>query len=156
MDITAFSILPQDDQSLLREAAERLSHALNKVSNPRTSAIAVTKNDKHYGNNIFLSNCTLFCAEAMSIAAAIAANDNKVTKLYLVSGRVDSERPKLITPCGNCRQIIHDIGHLHKLNVKVICATNALDEVLVTSSGDLLPGGFKSASLGKMANDQSA
>ena len=62
-----------------------------------------------------------------------------------------AEKPKLITPCGNCRQIIHDIGHLHGIDISVICATNALDEVLVTSSSLLLPGGFKSASLGKMA-----
>jgi len=151
MEITTYSSLSKEHQIALKEAAARLPHALNKVSNPRTSAIAITEKGQHYGNNIFLSNCTLFCAEAMSIAAAVAANDHAITKLYLVSGRADSEKPKLITPCGNCRQVIHDIGHLHGIDIQVICATNSLDEVLVTSSGALLPGGFKSASLGKMA-----
>jgi cytidine deaminase len=151
MEITSYQTLALKDRSLLKEAADRLPHALNKVSNPRTSAIALTENGRYFGNNIFLSNCTLFCAEAMSIAAAIAANDNKVTKVYLVSGRADSEKPKLISPCGNCRQVLHDIAHLHGIDIDVICATNALDEVLITSSSALLPAGFRSASLGKMA-----
>jgi len=151
MKTIAFASLPQADQQHLKEAVERLPRALNKVSNPMTSAIAATKKGKHYGNNIFLSNCALFCAETTALAAAVAAGDKEVVKIYLASGRGDTKVPKLITPCGNCRQVIHDFSQVTQTPIQVLAATNQLDEVAVTDSEELLPSGFMSASLGKMA-----
>ncbi len=151
MRTVAFNTLNKEDHSYLREAVTRLPYALNKVSNPRTSAVAVTANGSHYGNNIFLSNCALFCAEAMALAAAVAANDYGVTKLYFASGRADSEMPKLISPCGNCRQVLHDFARLNNTAIEVFSTTNSMKEVTLTDSDELLPEGFKSASLGKMS-----
>jgi cytidine deaminase len=153
MKIKTFSSLSPDDQVFLREAAKRLPHSLNKVSNPQTSAIAVSQNGRYYGNNIFLSNCSLFCAEAMALAASVAANDSNVTKLYFASGRADTKTPKLISPCGNCRQILHDFSRLNNNDIEVFLTTSTLDEVMITTSAELLPEGFKSASLGKMAGE---
>jgi len=151
MRIVTFNTLKPEDKARLEEAVSRLSHALNKVSNPRTSAIAVTQNGRHYGNNIFLSNCTLFCAEAMALAASVAANDSKVEKLYFASGRADSEVCTLISPCGNCRQVLHDFARLNASSIEIISTTNTMQEVMLTNSDELLPEGFRSASLGKMA-----
>lgn len=150
MNTIAFSTLNEEDRTLLQEAVDRLSYSLNKVSNPQTSAIAVTKNNRHYGNNIFLSNCTLFCAEAVALASSVAANDTIITKLYLAVGRAD-KKPNIISPCGNCRQILHDFSHLNGNTIEVFSTTSDLEEVMVTDSDELLPEGFKSASLGKMA-----
>lgn len=150
MKTVTFNTLDQEDKNNLEEAVSRLSHALNKKSNPRTSAIAVTQNGKHYGNNIFLSNCTLFCAEAMALAASVAANDSKVTKLYFASGRADTEVSTLISPCGNCRQILHDFAQLNNTPIELFSTTNSMKEVILTNSDELLPEGFKSASLGTM------
>jgi cytidine deaminase len=153
MQTFAFTELPEKDQKILRETVERLPRALNKVSNPRTSVIATTKNGKHFGNNIFLSNCTLFCAEANAIGAAVAAGDPNVEKIYLSIGRLDAKAPKIVSPCGNCRQILHDFSRLSGKAITVYSTTNKLEEVMVTDSDELLPDGFKSASLGKMADE---
>lgn len=150
MQTIAYNDLGEEDQSLLQEAVARLPRSLNKVSNPQTSAIAVTKNGRHYGNNIFLSNCTLFCAEAIATASSVAAHDTIITKLYLAVGRAD-KKPNIISPCGNCRQILHDFSHLNGNTIEVFSTTSDLEEVMVTDSDELLPEGFKSASLGKMA-----
>jgi len=151
MQVKKFSMLPDDTRTILTEASSRLHHSLNKVSNPRTSAIAMTKHAKYYGNNIFLSNCTLFCAEAMALAAAVAANDKNIHTLYLASGRGDTKSPKLISPCGNCRQILHDFSLLNKNDIRVFITTSEQKETLITSASELTPEGFRSASLGKMA-----
>ena len=156
MQTLAFTDLPKDDQSILKEAVSRLSHSLNKVSNPQISAIAVTKKGKYYGNNIFLSNCALFCAEATALAASAAAKDSQVLKLYFASGRADSQNPKLISPCCNCRQILHDFARLNQEPIELFLTTSTLEEVVITSSEELLPGGFKSASLGKMAGENNS
>ncbi len=150
MQTIAYNNLNEEDQSFLKEAVERLPRSLNKVSNPQTSAIAVTRNGHHYGNNIFLSNCTLFCAEAVAIASSVAASDTYITKLYLAVGRAD-KKPDIISPCGNCRQILHDFSRLNGNTIDIFSTTSDLEEVMVTNSDELLPEGFKSASLGKMA-----
>jgi len=151
MNIQSFESLEPEHRSLLAEAAKRTKHALNKVSNPKTSAIITTENNRHYGNNIFLSNCSLMCAEAAAIGAAIAANDAHIKQLYFAVSRDDTPQPKLISPCGNCRQMLHDLSNLNNNVIEVFLTTSALKEVLLTDSSELLPGGFKSVSLGKMA-----
>lgn len=153
MQVISFSDVSKTHQSLLKEATKRTSHALNKKSNPRTSVIATTENSKHYGNNIFLSNCTLLCAEASALGAAVAANDIKITALYLSVARTDTETPGLISPCGNCRQMLHDFARLNNTPITVYSTTSALKEVMITDSDELLPEGFKSASLGTLATE---
>jgi cytidine deaminase len=152
MRTVLFATLSSSDQKLLQEAAGRLSYSLNKITNPSTCAIALAKQGHYFGNNIFLSNDTLACAEATALANAAAANDRHVTKLYLVITRTDAP-PRLVSPCGNCRQWLHDFARLNKHTITVLSATHQLDEVLITDSDELLPAGFKSAGLGKMAGE---
>jgi cytidine deaminase len=156
MKTIAFTELPKEDQEILQEAVDRLPRALNKVSNPRTSVVAVTKNGRHYGNNIFLSNCTLSCGEANALGAAVAAGDSTIEKIYLTNSRLDDKEPKPLSPCGNCRQMLHDFSRVSGTSIAVYSSTNKLEEVIITSSDELLPEGFMSASLGKMADEATA
>ncbi|HJQ07937.1 MAG TPA: hypothetical protein VJ836_00475 [Candidatus Saccharimonadales bacterium] len=152
MKTVAFSKLPKEDQKLLRAAAQGLSHSLNKITNPSTSAVAAGRSGQYVGNNIFLSNDTIVCAEASALANAVAAGDRMITKLYLVIGRTDS-KPKIVSPCGNCRQWLHDFARLNGQVITVLSATSKLDNVMLTDSDELLPEGFKSAGLGRMAGE---
>lgn len=152
MKIMTFTELPLEDQVLLRKAAKHLPYSLNKITNPSTSAIVLTEDGHYFGNNIFLSNDTLICAEANALASAVAANDRKVLKLYLAIGRTDSE-PKIVSPCGNCRQWLHDFARLNNQIIEVLSVTSKLDSVMMTDSDELLPEGFKSAGLGRMAGE---
>lgn len=87
------------------------------------------------------------------MAASVAGDDTKVLKLYLAIGRKDSESPKLISPCGSCRQALHDFARLNGNTIQIFSTTSKLEEVMITDSSELLPEGFKSASLGKMAGE---
>ena len=151
MRTISFTDLPATDRKLLQEAVKRLGNSLNKITNPSTSAIAKTEHGYYFGNNIFLSNDTLVCAEANALASA-AAGDRKINRLYLVITRTDSE-PKIVSPCGNCRQWLHDFARLNNQTIEVVCAISKLDNVMLTNSGELLPGGFKSAGLGRMIEE---
>jgi cytidine deaminase len=135
----------------LRKAAGRLPRSLNKVTDPSTCAVALGQEGHYFGNNIFLSNDTLACAEATALAGANAAGDRMITKVYLTVSRTDSE-PKLISPCGNCRQWLHDFSRLSGSAIRVFSATSRLDDVLLTDSDELLPEGFKSAGLGRLVD----
>jgi cytidine deaminase len=153
MKTLEFSAMPAEDQALFREAVQRLGNSLNKVTNPSTCAVAVTAHGRYFGNNIFLSNDTLACAEATALANATANNDRHVTKLYLVITRTDAE-PVIVSPCGNCRQWLHDFARLNNQSIAVLSATHKLDRVMLTNSSEPLPEGFKSAGLGKMAGER--
>jgi cytidine deaminase len=155
MKVLPFQDIDPEHQALLTEAAQRTAHALNKVSNPKTSVIVTTKDGRYYGNNLFLSNCSLMCGEAAAIAATVAANDTYIEKLYFAVGRDDTKAPKIISPCGNCRQMLHDISHLNGNVIEIYSTTSTLEEVMLTDSAELLPEGFRSASLGKMAEQNS-
>ncbi|HSX01777.1 MAG TPA: hypothetical protein VLI05_00515 [Candidatus Saccharimonadia bacterium] len=152
MKTVPFTKLPAHDKEFLEEAVKRLPHSLNKVTNPSTSAIANAENGHYFGNNIFLSNDTLACAEANALASAAAAGDRQVSTLYLVITRTDSE-PAIVSPCGNCRQWLHDFARLNNRTIELISATSRLDNVMLTNSDELLPDGFKSAGLGRMAGE---
>lgn len=147
-----FTDLPTKDQELMRKAVGRLPYSLNKITNPSTSAIAQTKTGHYFGCNIFLSNDTLVCAEASALASAAAAGDRDVCKLFLAITRKNFE-PQIASPCGNCRQWLHDFARLNGRTIEVICGTSKLDEVMVTDSKELLPEGFKSAGLGRVAGE---
>lgn len=150
MKTVPFSKLPPEDQRRLQKTAEQLSRSLNKVTNPKTCAIVCTSTGEEYaGNNIFLSNCSLACAEANALAAAVAAGDRNILKLYLAAGR-ENEEPKILSPCGNCRQWLHDFARLSGNTIQVFSTTSKLEEVMITDSSELLPEGFKSAGLGRM------
>lgn len=54
---------------------------------------------------------------------------------------------------GNCRQWLHDFARLNGQAIKVLSATSKLDEAILTDSDELLPEGFKSAGLGRIAGE---
>ncbi|HEX6462468.1 MAG TPA: hypothetical protein VFZ58_04340 [Candidatus Saccharimonadales bacterium] len=152
MKTIPYANLPIQEQELLRQTVKRLPRSLNKVTNPYTGAVAVTEKNYYFGNDIFLSNDTLICAEAAAMASAVAAGDYKFTKLCLAIGRTDSE-PRIVSPCGNCRQWLHDFARPNGRVIEVLSVTSMLNNVMITDSDELLPEGFKSAGLGKMAGE---
>jgi cytidine deaminase len=153
MKLLAFSSLADEDKALLRDVVSTLDRSINKVTHPNTCAVAIGSKGRYRGNNIFLSNDTMSCAEAGALASAAAAGDHKVTKLYLAIGRSNG-KPEPVSPCGNCRQWLHDFARLNSNVIEVFSTTSNLDNVLVTDSDELLPGGFKSAGLGRMIEEK--
>ena len=149
MKTVSYTSIDAYEQDMMRQAVVRLSNSLNKITDPSTCAVALTDKAAYFGNNVFLSNDTLVCAEASALANAAAAGDRVVHTLLLVITRSDSE-PSIVSPCGNCRQWLHDFARLNKRSIKVLLATSKLDKVACTDSDELLPDGFKSAGLGRM------
>ena len=134
MKTIPFTDLDEESRELLKEAAARLSRSMNKVTNPSTSVVVKGEKGYYFGNNIFLSNCTLACAEASALASAVSAADVRISQLFLVISRTNAV-PKIVSPCGNCRQWLHDFSRLNdNKSIEVYCATNGLNDVIVTDS----------------------
>ena len=73
------------------------------------------------------------CAEAGAIAAMVAGGDTRLSEVAVIA---DSPLP--ISPCGGCRQKLAEFGDA---STPVTLATTG-GEVLRTTIGALLPGGF--------------
>lgn len=96
------------NEQLMQEVIRRTRYSLNKQTNPQVCAALCTETGIYYGNNIFLSNCGMQCAELAAISSAVSAGDLEITDLYVAGTRTDN-KPMLALPCGNCRQAIWDL-----------------------------------------------
>jgi cytidine deaminase len=80
------------------------------------------------------------CAEAGAIAAMVAAGETELIEVAVIA---DSPAP--VPPCGGCRQKLAEFG---RAETPVILATTDGTQ-LETTIGDLLPGRFEVAHMGK-------
>jgi cytidine deaminase len=91
----------------------------------------------HIGCNVENASYGLsVCAERHAIAAAVAAGEEQIEGLAVVT---DTDPPA--SPCGACRQVLAEFG-----DFPVILA-NPEGERLLTTVGDLLPDAFTPDSL---------
>jgi cytidine deaminase len=77
------------------------------------------------------------CAERSALVGAYAAGEREIVAIAVVA-----DTPEPVSPCGTCRQVIHELAR----GAKVVLANMRGDVALITPQ-DLLPGGFTSASL---------
>lgn len=82
------------------------------------------------------------CAETVAVAKAMDAGHRG--KLVAVAVYGEAEQP--VTPCGRCRQVLHELAGLGETDPVVWCAGTS--EVAETKLGQLLPRAFGPGSLG--------
>ena len=81
------------------------------------------------------------CAETVAVAKAMA--DGRRGGLVMVALAGPGTEPA--TPCGRCRQVLHELAALGGTDPVVLCA--GAGEVRRTKLSDLLPDAFDPASL---------
>jgi cytidine deaminase len=103
------------------------------------AAILDANGHVHVGCNVENASYGLsVCAERHAIAAAVAAGEDSIEALAVVT---DTDPP--VSPCGACRQVLVEFG-----DFPVILANPAGERVL-TRVSDLLPEAFTPESLVK-------
>jgi cytidine deaminase len=101
------------------------------------AAILDANGHVHVGCNVENASYGLsVCAERHAIAAAVAAGEDRIEALAVVT---DTDPP--VSPCGACRQVLVEFG-----DFPVILA-NPAGERIVTNVRDLLPDAFTPDSL---------
>jgi cytidine deaminase len=99
--------VPASLHQLLREAESARNAAYAPYSNFKVGAAVRTRSGKIYsGCNIENASYGLsICAERVAVFKAVAAGDGDVVELAVSS---DAATPA--TPCGACRQVLHEFG----------------------------------------------
>lgn len=76
------------------------------------------------------------CAERTACTKAVSQGLQSYSAIAVCADKANNE---ITTPCGICRQFLFEFGP----DLVVYCVPSDLQEILVTSLGELLPYGFR-------------
>ena len=121
-----------NDEKLVQHAIDAYNKAICPYSNYAVGAVVLTSNNKIISGFTIESKAypTTLCAERVAIFSALSQGYNKFTALAVVT--IDGG-----TPCGGCRQIIHEFAG----DIPIIIS-NTEKEFFKTMTRDLLPHPF--------------
>ena len=140
-----------DYEALLQAALDARSRAYAPYSRFSVGAALLTATGQIFPGcnieNAAYSMC--LCAERSACAGAWSAGEQRFVALAVVA-----DTPGPVSPCGACRQFLFELAP-----ALPILLANLQGDRQLTSSGELLPGGFSPASLefrgqGSGARDQ--
>lgn len=128
-----------DTQELIKAAWAVREHSASPYSKFAVGAALRTLSGQVFvGTNVECSSLGLtICAEQAALCAAIAAGETEVVEVA-----VAADTPRPISPCGACRQLLHDFGP----RARVILTNRAGDREETTVAA-LLPMAFTADAL---------
>lgn len=128
------------DLELINKAIEAKQNAYVPYSNFKVGAALLGKSGKVYtGCNVECSSYGIsLCAERTALVKAISEGEREFEAIAIVGGK--NEELIYTTPCGACRQFLHDFG-----NFKVILGYEENEEIKekTFTLKELLPEGFE-------------
>ena len=102
------------------------------------SALLTSKGNIYTGCNVEnISYGITNCAERVAIGKAVSEGEKKFVAIALTT-----HHGEMATPCGACRQVIHEFGK----DIIIVMASSK-GKVLIKKISDLLPLGFSSPTL---------
>lgn len=147
--INRLSQLKPEVQQLLEEARLVSRNAYNPYSKFFVGAAVRVESGKIFRGTI-LENASYgltICAEAAALAASNTENAGPVAMIAIVGGQSEEEIGPAVTPCGRCRQLLHESSHGRRRDIEVYCANLQLSEIWLTTADELLPLAFGPKSL---------
>lgn len=138
-----------DRDTLIAAAREAAGHAYAPYSNFHVgAALAFADGSVVTGANAENASYGLtLCAETVAVGKALTEGHRGGLEAVAViggkAGAVGAGEP--VTPCGRCRQVLHEVAALGGTDPLVWCVG---DEVLELRLSDLLPRAFGPVSLG--------
>ena len=142
--ITNKDILPVDIAELLTAARKVSENAYNIYSKFYVGAAVRTVSGKIYtGANMENASYGLsLCAEVAAILSANSSGDFNIEAIAIVGGLRQGDDQQPATPCGRCRQIIHEASQVSHKDIAVYCSNLNLSKTLITTIEALLPHAF--------------
>ena len=121
-----------DYNKLAKKAVEAKSKAVPPYSNFHVGAALLTEGNKVYlGGNIETSSYSLtICAERVALFKAISEGEKNFKAIAITSDDKD-----FCSPCGACRQVMHDLCG-DELDVVMV---NQKNELKILKLSELLP-----------------
>ena len=126
-------------KNLLEAAAGVAANAYAPYSNfPVGAAVETDDGSIFLGTNMENASYGLsICAEVGAMQSALSQGQfDKIVRIAIVGGDMPA------TPCGRCRQILHEASQLGKRDIEVWCADSELTIIESYKISELLPAAF--------------
>jgi cytidine deaminase len=142
MQNTTFSKLSKGDKKLLDAAEKATRNSYSPHSGFKVGAALLAGGEIISAANVENSSYPLaICAEMAAVAKAVSMGKRKFSAIAVIakSGRKKGE---VLTPCGGCRQVLHEFSKVQKKDIRVIMSDQMKKKVAVAMLSELLPSAF--------------
>ncbi|MDX1673441.1 MAG: cytidine deaminase [Longimicrobiales bacterium] len=140
METTRYDLLTDADRRLMDAAREAMATAYAPYSGVRVGAALDTEEGPITASNVENGayGATL-CAERLAVGRANARGQRSFPAVAVVASgdRLDASRP--ISPCGPCRQVLHEMARITDTETRILMATPGSDAVTIATLEELLP-----------------
>lgn len=79
------------------------------------------------------------CAERMAVGRANAGGQRAFHAVAVAADGGGLPADQVVSPCGACRQVLHEMAHVTGTPTRVIMTTPGTDRVTIAPLGELLP-----------------
>ncbi|MEJ2502879.1 MAG: cytidine deaminase [Gemmatimonadota bacterium] len=140
METLPYDALDSDDQALLDAARAAADTAYAPYSGVRVGAALRTASGIVTGSNVENGAYgSTICAERMAVGRANARGERSFAACA-ITATGDALRPgQVISPCGACRQVLHEMAYVSGIDTRVLMAAPGSDAVTVATLAELLP-----------------
>ncbi|MFH1193883.1 MAG: cytidine deaminase [bacterium] len=146
----AYEALTSWQRKTLDLASEVLKNAYNPYSHFSVGAALAAVDGKFFGgaNVENAAYGSVICAERSAIVSAYAQGSCSFKALAVIGRGKDYDLQDVITPCGGCRQMIHEAQDVSENKIIIVLSNTKKDKIVLTDIGTLLPYGFGPVALG--------
>ena len=140
METTRYADLSEEDRKLMDAARDAVSNAYAPYSGVRVGAALQTEEGPVTASNVENGAYgSTVCAERMAVGRANARGLRTYPAVAITATgeRLPTDRP--VTPCGACRQVLHEMARITNTETRVLMASPGSDEVTVAALSELLP-----------------
>ena len=138
---TSYSQLTDENKELLDSAEKALENAYNPYGGRIKVAAAVRTTSKDIvtgASYVNLSSPSSICAERAVIITANSLGKREIETMAII-GMKEGGVINPVTPCGNCRQVMHEAVSISGKDMTVICSNDDKSKIIITSLNELLP-----------------
>ena len=136
----SFSDLEQSQKDLLDSAEAVMRYSYSPYSKFSVGA-AVLSEDGEVISGTNFENASYGITTCAERAAIVSANSKGKSKLKAIA-IIAKNSKGILSPCGQCRQIIQESALISKTDIEVIMSNNDKSEIMITKISELLPLSF--------------
>ena len=144
MQTTSYHRLTDEDRRLLDAARAAVETAYAPYSGVRVGAALQTAEGPITGSNVENGAYgSTICAERMAVGRANAMGLRAFPAVAIAArgNALGADRP--VSPCGACRQVLHEMARTSETETRVLMAAPNSDEITIATLAELLPLPFE-------------
>lgn len=140
MESIRYDQLDREDRALMDAARDVVATAYAPYSGVRVGAALRTPAGVVTGSNVEnAAYGSTICAERMAVGRANAGGERAFSAVAVTADGEALTAGRAVSPCGACRQVLHEMAAITGTKTRVLMDTPGGDEITIASLAELLP-----------------